>query len=610
VPNLALPNLAATDSLILLIYAFFMLTAGFSLKPSIKAANDFFQAGRTMPSWLCALAFAAAGLGLQAPVVLSAMGASYGFGSIFFTVLGGIPALLFLGLFMMPLYHASKARTVPEFLALRFDSKTRLLTACLFLVSAVTGAALSLLAAARVFVALHVFDEPARAAGLGATPAVLLIMALPAALVLVYLLLGGLAGSMYAQAMQLFIAIAGFFPVAVLGLKQIGWNGLKAAAASAASTYACVWDGSGQTGFASVLLALGLGLFFGVFFWCADFRVLQAAMAARSPASAQKAVLVTAAAWIVLPLLFILSGILALGMPTPHTTIVIHSENGAIVHDITVVPPAAEAGQGLVPAVMDPATDKPLRAWNGRSLLDYTQAGPDMLVHFLPMGLFGLGIAALLACLMSGVSAGVMAFGTVFTCDIYQTFLAKEMGDKRLILVGRLAVGGGMAVVFGLASVAFRFGWTLESVAITFACINAPLLAALLLGMFWKRATGHGAFAGIAAGVAVTLGPWAIILPFQGLAGGRNASVLLLDHLRYQRGLASSFGIVFAGFTVSLVVAAAVSVRTRARPDAELKGLVRSLTQAAPQNASWWKRPEILACVILLAAVVVNLIFI
>ncbi len=152
--------LAPADSLILLAYCFFAVAIGFWLKPSITGSREFLLAGRALPAWACGLAFAAAGLGLQVPGAMGLMGARYGFESIAFTVMGGVAAMLFLGLFMMPLYHGSMARTVPEFLGMRFDEKTRVLNACIFLPSAVIGAAMSLYAMARVFEALHVFDEP------------------------------------------------------------------------------------------------------------------------------------------------------------------------------------------------------------------------------------------------------------------------------------------------------------------------------------------------------------------------------------------------------------------------------------------------------------------
>ena len=210
------------------------------------------------------------------------------------------------------------------------------------------------------------------------------------------------------------------------------------------------------------------------------------------------------------PLLLILPGLIAVGLPTPRTTIVIHNENGAIYHEITVVPPAEEAGQGLVPAKADAATEKPVMGADGHAVLDYEMATPAMLLHFLPTGMLGLGLAALMACLMSGVAASLTAFNTVFACDIYQAFLAKGASDKQILKAGRWAAVGGMLLAIGAACAAMRFNSLLDAMVLVFAVVNAPLFATLLLGVFWKRATGHGAFAGLIAGVAGALAaPWA-----------------------------------------------------------------------------------------------------
>lgn len=606
-----MPNLAAADWLILLIYLFFLLMVGFSLKPAISGSADYFQAGRKLPGWLCGLSFAAAGLGTQAPVVLAAAGARYGLQSVPLAILGGVLPMLFLAIFLVPLYHGSQARTLPEFLALRFDRKTSALAACLFLVSATAGTALSLFVAARVFVALHIFDEPLHSAGLGTLGAFIVTMAFPTALVLLYVVLGGLGSSIYAQAMQLFLAAAGFLPAVLLGLRQIGWRGLKTASASAGSSLARDWNGAATSGIAAFLLAAGLGIVFGAVFWCADFRVLQSAMAARSTGCARRAVLVASAAWVLLPLLLILPGTIALGLPTPRTTIFIRNENGAIVHDITVVPPAVEAGQGLAPALMDPSTGKPLRGADGRTLLDYPQAAPNVLVNYLPMGLLGLGVTALLACLMSAVTAGATAFSSVFTCDLYQVFLSKDASSKRLLLVGRIAAASALLLAFGAACAAFAWGWKLETFAIDFGCINAPLLAVILLGVFFRRTTGHGAFAGIALGFAAALAPSAILLLSGPSAGAQAGFIAVLAQLRDRGGLALGFWTVVAAFAVSLIAAWAVSAFTRARPEEELKGLVHGL--AAPGSAGKSKKqskhPQAVAAVIFLAAIAVSLIF-
>ena len=264
---------------------------------------------------------------------------------------------------------------------------------------------------------------------------------------------------------------------------------------------------------APLFLVVGVGIVLGGGMWCADFRLLQTAMAAKDVESARRAPLLAAAARVFVPLVLILPGLIAVGLPTPRTTIVIHNENGAIYHEITIVPPAEEAGQGLVPAKADAATEKPVMGADGHAVLDYEMATPAMLLHFLPTGMLGLGLAALMACLMSGVAASLTAFNTVFACDIYQAFLAKGASDKQILKAGRWAAVGGMLLAIGAACAAMRFDSLLDAMVLVFAVVNAPLFATLLLGVFWKRATGHGAFAGLIAGVAGALLHHGLALP-------------------------------------------------------------------------------------------------
>ena len=582
-----MPNLAPADWLIVLIFFFFAISAGFSLKAAIGVSKDYLQGGRALPAWLCGLALAAAGLGLQAPVTFGAMGAHYGFESVPFALMGGIPAMLFVGIFMMPQYYGSNARTVPDYLGKRFDKKTRILSAVLFLVSTLTGIAFSLHAMARIFAALRLFDEPLRALKLNAEASSLVAMAIPAALVLAYVLLGGLPGAIYNQAMQLFVMAAGFLPVVFLGLKQLGgWNGLKSASATAGSTYFHLASG-GHNGPAAFAFAAGIGLLFGMGFWCADFRVLQIAMAAKGTKSAQQVPIIAAVVWLVLPLALILPGVMALGMPTPHTTISVHSDNVAIYHDITVVPPADEAGQGLVPAVIDQASGKPKQRADGHNRLEYALAAPNMLLHFLPMGLLGLGISALLACMMSGIAAGMSAFNAVFTFDIYQAHIRKTAEERHLMLVSRWAAGTAMLAAYGVAWAVLHWHLRLDRMVGVLAWFSAPLLVIILLGMFCKRTTGHGAFAGLVAGVVCT-------------------TIVSHHHLnRLGHGLLA----VVCGVGASLLIGIAVSLFTKPRSDKDLADTVYSLRKRKVVKTVWWKRIEAMAGAILIAGIAMTLIF-
>jgi len=606
------PSLAAADWLILLIYCFFLLTAGFSLRPVMTASRQYLQAGRALPGWLCGMAMVGASLGSETVLGMGAAGARYGIASVGFFALGSIPALLFSGLYLMPVYYGSQSgpRTIPEYLGLRFDGKTRILSAILFLGMASFCAGIALYGMARVFQALHVFDQVSNRLNLPPTVFLLLAIAVPAALVLTYVLLGGLGAAMYNQALTFCVVVAGLAPVALLGLKRTGgWSGLKT---DVPASFLHEWSGATHAGAHSMGLdataLVFVGLVVGGGMWCTDFRLLQTAMAAKNVESARKAALITAAVWVFVPLLAILSGLIAVGMPTPHTTVVVHNENGAIYHEITVVPPAVEAGQGLVPAKIDAATGKPVTGADGHAMLDYEMATPNALSQFLPMGLLGLGIAMLLGCLSSGVAASAAAFSTVFTCDIYETVVAKNPDDKRLLVVARWAAAGGMLLAVSAAYLTMQFGSPLEATMLVFAVVNVPLFAVLFRGALWKRTTGHGAFAGLIAGVVAALLMHGTMLPLNEQRGIHGGWIAVMG--RPSNELRFGLGIAGIAFLISLIAISIVSMRTKPRSDDELNGLVRSLAELPPANAIWWKRPEALAIAILLAAMVVNLIFI
>ncbi len=566
-----MPNFAATDSVILLLYFFFILAVGLSLKPLLAGSLDFLQAGRALPAWICGLAMTAASLGSQEAIGMGAAGARYGFAAIPFYILGAIPVMLFAAFFLVPVFYASKARTLPEFLALRFDNKTRLLNACLFASMAVFSAGISLYAMARVFAALHVFQAPLRSAGMASQTVMILSMAVPAALVLASILLGGLTGTVYTLVIQFFVILAGLLPVVFLGLNQIGgWNGLKAAAALATPPQ----NAAGHAGFTTCAISAGLGLLVSAGTWCADFRVLQATMAAKDINAARRAPLVAAALRIAVPLLLILPAIVALGLPTPRTTIMIHNDNGTIYHDITVVPLEVENGQGLVPAQIDPSNGKPLKDAQGRIVLNYAMAAPNVLLHFLPTGLLGLGLAALLASMMAGATASLMAFSTVFTCDLYEPLRHSNPDEKRSTAVTRWAAVGGTVLAFAAACLAMRFDSLLDATVLLFAVVNAPLLAALLLGVFWRRTTACGAFSGLLAGAAAALIHHGLALPIGAQRGIHGGWIAVLHHPPSELGF--DIGTSVFAFVISLIVAAAVSLFTRPQPEAELANLVHS----------------------------------
>ena len=598
-------QVSAVDFLLPLLYLFFLLSIAMGVKAGIAGSRDFLLAGRELPAWLCGLAFAGASLGSMELLGMGAAGARYGLASAAYFGLGAIAAMLFAGLYLMPVYYGSGARTVPEFIGMRFDGKTRTLNAGLFLTMTILSAGISLYAMARLVLALGLFERVESVERMGAQWFLIVAICVPAALVLVYVLLGGLMGTMYGQVLQFFMVVAGLLPVTVLGLMNIGgWSGLKARVA--ATSYVEAWGGHGVgsgAGLASVGLAVMIGLVMGAGYWCTDFRVVQTAMAAKNVNAARRAPMIAAAMRVLLPLIVIVPGLIAIGMPTPETQTMVREENGAIIHEITVVPKAAEAGKGLVPAATDSVTNpmegNVLTDGRGQARLYYAMAMPEAMARFLPTGLLGLGLAALLACLLSGVAASMTAFNSVFTYDLYEALWKKDASDGRLLVVGRWAAVGFAVLAVGAGCAAMRAGSLMEMLAGVFAVVNAPLLATVLLGVFWRRTTGHGAFAGMLAGVAAAIAHMGLTVGAEQVrswAGGWWAVV----H-RYPSGLAQSFWTAVIALGANAAVTVFVSLCTEAKVQTELVGL----TNVEKPARVWWMRPERLAAVVLVAGLVV-----
>jgi solute:Na+ symporter, SSS family len=604
-------KLTSVDWLIMLLYFVFVLGIGFALKRYMKTSKDFFQAGRALPAWICGLAFISANLGAQEVIGMGASGAKYGLETAQFYGIGAIPAMIFVGIFMMPFYYGSKARSVPEFLRLRYDEKTRALNACSFAVMTVFSSGISMYAMARLIQALHVFDGLFRALGLPPGGIFTFSIVLSAIIVLLYIFLGGLTSAIYNEVLQFFLIIAGFLPLVILGLKNIGgWSGLKAALPV---QYMHEWKGvmhasTNPMGIDIIGIGIGLGFVLGSGYWCTDFLVIQTAMASHNMDSARRVPLIAAIPKMVFPFLVILPGLLAIAIATPHTTTVVRNENGVIYHETNVVPKEVEEGRGLVPAKINPVTGQPMLDASGHPLLDYDMATPNLLLHYFPTGILGLGLTALLASFMSGMAGNVTAFNTVFTYDLYQSYIHKGASDKHYLAVGRWATVGGILFSIGTAFAVISFNNILDILQLVFSIVNAPLFATFLLGMFSKRTTGHGAFAGLVAGTSAALLHHGLTLPIEARPGIHGGWITVLHH--YPSDIAQNFyGAIFA-FGTNLVVAVVVSLCTKPRPEAELVGLVHSLTPKPPREHNrWWKSPEALAVAILICAIALNIFF-
>ncbi|HWR14649.1 MAG TPA: sodium:solute symporter family protein [Terriglobales bacterium] len=595
-------NLTFVDWTIMLVYFVFVLGIGFALKRYTKSSKDFFEAGRSIPAWICGLAFISANLGAQEVIGMAASGAKYGIVTSHFYWIGAIPAMVFVGVFMMPFYYGSRARSVPEYLRLRFDEKTRGLNAISFAVMTVFSSGISMYAMAKLIQVLHIFDAPFAAIGLPPSSIFHFSIILSAAIVLAYIFLGGLTSAIYNEVLQFFLIVTGFLPLVYLGLKNVGgWSGLKA---QLPASYTHSWSGMGSAhtnplGVEAFGLIMGLGFVLSFGYWCTDFLVVQRAMAAHDMSAARRTPLIAAFPKMVFPVLVILPGLIAIALPTP-------------TRSATVAGPAIvgeqQAGKGIIPAKMDERTGEPKLDANGNPVFDYDLAIPQMLLHYFPTGLLGLGLTALLASFMSGMAGNVTAFNTVWTYDIYQSYINKTATDAHYLWMGRMATVFGIILSILAAYAATRFNNIMDMLQLVFAFVNAPLFATFLLGMFWKRTTGHAAFTGLVSGTVAAALHHGLTLPV-GASVGIKGGWLSIIH-SYPSEMAQNFWTAIWAWSVCFSVTILVSMMTKPRPESELRGLVYSLTERPREHhLPWYLRPATLGVIVLSAAVILNIIF-
>jgi solute:Na+ symporter, SSS family len=564
------------DYAVMLLYFAFVLGIGVALKRSVRTSNDFFLSGRAMPAWVSGLAFLSANLGAQEVIGMGASGAKYGIATSHFYWVGAIPAMVFVALFMMPFYYGSRARSVPEYLKLRFDEKTRGLNAISFATMTVFSSGISLYAMGKLLNLL-----------LGWSFGMSILVA--AGIVLAYTFLGGLTSAIYNEVLQFFLIALGFLPLVWLGLRDAGgWHGLvqrlapvATAGGYAPDAYSRSWAYMDQAAHNPVGvewfgLVMGLGFVLSFGYWCTDFLVVQRAMAANSMSAARRTPLIAAIPKMLFPFLVIVPGMLALG--------------GGL------VPPKLDLG-GL-----------PLHDVAGRLVLDYDLATPMMLVHYFPAGLLGLGLTALLASFMSGMAGNVTAFNTVWTYDIYQSYIRPNQSDGHYLAMGRFATVFGVAISVAAAYVAASFNNIMDFLQLVFAFVNAPLFATFFLGMFWKRATGHGAFAGLVSGTLAAAIHHGLTLPAGAAVGVKGGYFGVIT--TFPSELAQTFWTAILAWTTCFVVTILVSLLTRPRAAEELQGLVYGLTPRPEDDSTrWWQRPAVLAVVVLALTVSLNLIF-
>jgi SSS family solute:Na+ symporter len=590
------------DWTVMAVYLVFVLGIGFWLRRSIKTSTDFFMSGRSIPAWVAGLAFLSANLGAQEVIGMGASGAKYGIMTSHFYWIGAIPAMVFVGVFMMPFYYGSRARSVPEYLKLRFDEKTRAFNAISFAGMTVFSSGISMYAMAKIIQSLHLFDAAFSWAGIPTERVFDVCILISSLIVLVYIILGGLTSAIYNEVLQFFLIVAGFLPLVWLGLKSVGgMDGLEAAAPAG---FMQSWQNmdlpeNNPMGVEWFGLAMGLGFVLSFGYWCTDFLVVQRAMAAESMSAARRTPLIAAVPKMVFPFLVIVPGIIAITLPT----------NPARVTSVANAGPAqGRAWKGIIPQKLDESSNELVVDNQGNPVFDYDLAIPNMLLYYFPTGVLGLGLTALLASFMSGMAGNVTAFNTVWTYDIYQSYIKSGAGDRHYLWVGRATTVVGIALSVAAAYAATTFNNIMDMLQLVFAFVNAPLFATFLLGMFWKRTTGHGAFSGLIAGTFAALLHHGVTLPEGAVAGLKGGWFTLARD--YPSEMAQNFWMAIYAWTTCFVVTIAVSLFTRPREDAELVGLVYSLTERPKdESGAWYMRPAVLGVIVLLMAVGLNALF-
>jgi SSS family solute:Na+ symporter len=561
-------NAGAVDYVLIIVYFLLVLGIGAFARRSVSTSLDFFLSGRSMPAWVTGLAFISANLGAVEIFGMTANGAQFGVPTVHYYWIGAVPAMVFLGLVMMPFYYGSKVRSVPEFLLRRFGPATHLVNAVSFAVAQVLIAGINLYALATVVNLL-----------LGWPLWVSIVVA--AAIVLAYTTLGGLRAAIYNEVMQFFVILALLIPLTIVGLIRVGgWSGLVdkvRATGLNPDAQLSSWPGTNLTGIAnpvwSVLgIVFGLGFVLSFGYWTTNFAEVQRALSAKSMSAARRTPLIGA---------------------FPKTFIVL----------VIFIP-------GMLSAVLSPElakfkaaqfADPSLKSLDG---VNYNNATELLMRDLLPNGMLGVAIAGLLAAFMAGMAANVSSFNTVFTYDIWQTYVRKNRPDDYYLRVGRVITVVGCVVAIGTAFIASGYGNIMNYLQTLFSFFNAPLFATFILALFWKRMTKAAGWSGLVAGTAS-----AIIVYVLATSG-----TLTIFGASDTQG--PSFVGALAAFAVDIVVSVIVSLATQPKPDSELRGLVWSLTsreelrgKEEPGDRAWYRRPLVLGTTVLAITLVLNIIF-
>jgi SSS family solute:Na+ symporter len=552
----------AVDYVLLAIYFVLVLGIGYMARRHVSTSMDFFLSGRSLPAWVTGLAFISANLGAIEVMGMSANGAEYGLPTAHYFWIGAVPAMLFLGIVMMPFYYGSKVRSVPEFMLRRFGKPAHLVNGISFATAQV------LIAGANLFLLASVVNLL-----LGWPLWVSVIIA--AAIVLSYTALGGLSAAIYNEVLQFVVIVAALLPLTIVGLYKVGgWQGLvdKVSGGPGGPEQLESWPGNQLTGFADNFLSV-LGLVFGLGFvlsfgyWTTNFVEVQRAMAAKSMSAARRTPIIGAFPKMFIPFIVIIPGMIA----------------GVAVTELSGENKAALMAGGAAP-----------------SGATFNQALLLLMRDLLPNGMLGIAIAGLLASFMAGMAANLSSFNTVFTYDIWQSYIRKDRPDGYYLTVGRVVTAVATVLAIGTAFIASTYVNLMDYLQQLFSFFNAPLFATFILGMFWRRMTPAAGWIGLVTGTVSAVvvfilsesGVWT--LPGQGAA----------------------FVGAGAAFVIDIVVSVAVTMVTQPKPAEQLTGLVYSLTpkesrqhETTGDDAGWYRNPALLAGIVLVITIALNIIF-
>ncbi len=562
-----LVHLSPVDMLILVLYFCVVLFIGFYVKGSTNTSEEFFLAGREMSAWIAGLSFVSANLGSLELMGWAGSAYQYGILAAHWYWIGAIPAMLFLGIVMMPFYYISKTHSVPGYLQLRYGEGTRALAAASFGFMTILMSGVNMYAMAVVMQTVLGWNMT-------------FSIWVGAATVAIYVMLGGLRSAIINEVLQFVLIWAGAALIPILGLIEAGgWTNLKAQIAHnvGSNDYTHLWSTLGHfkdnpMGINWVGIVFGLGAIISFGYWTTDFLVVQRVLSANNLRAAKMAPVIGAAFKMAVPLIVILPGLIALGITDPAT-------HQPVYH--------------LVPAEVAKRTGEHA----------YDQVLPLMLIRYCGPGLLGLGITALVAGFMSGMAGNVSAFSTVWTYDLYGAYINKRASDQHYVSMGRWSTVVGMLISIGTAYLVARAASIMDYVQALFSFFIAPLFGTVILGMLWKRATKQGGFWGLLAGTASSIGM------FVYTSTGGQAALAHIALSRDAQPMAENMFRALWSWIICVVVTVVVSLMTAPRSDSELKGLVYGATVIPDEGAiSLWHRPAFWAAVVAVVFIGINIV--